>query len=92
MKETIFKMIKIFKILITLLIISYSSSINAKPVPPGAGEGDVPEPAEIHRCKAGVDPLDPVDIAVEEAERVAGDVEAVDEMAGAIGLHPDEVE
>ena len=35
-------MIKIFKILITLLIISYSSSINAKPVPPGAGEGDVP--------------------------------------------------
>ncbi|MFL2893710.1 MAG: hypothetical protein ACJZ4U_02605, partial [Candidatus Pelagibacter sp.] len=35
-------MLKNIKIIISLLVIFYSGSLNAKPVPPGAGEGDVP--------------------------------------------------
>ena len=35
-------MLKNIKIIISLLIIFYGGSLNAKPVPPGAGEGDVP--------------------------------------------------
>ena len=34
-------MMKLFKILSLLFLLSFSSNVNAKPVPPGAGGGDV---------------------------------------------------